>query len=69
MTTRSATFEATCPSCGQTVAVTASDADIRGASVAVTEKCQRCLGQFEAITDLSCLEWDDQCRTEVGRLG
>lgn len=69
MTTRLATFEATCPSCGQTVTVTAAEADIKGASVAVTEKCQRCLGQFEAITDLSCLEWDDQCVTEVGRLG
>ena len=69
MTTRLATFEATCPSCGQTVTVTAAEADIRGASVAVAEKCQRCLSQFEAITDLDCLEWDEQCKIEVGRLG
>ncbi|KHK02669.1 hypothetical protein [Desulfovibrio sp. TomC] len=69
MTTRTATFEATCPSCGQTVTVTAAETDIRDGSVAVAEKCQRCLGQFEAITDLSCLEWDDQCVAEVGRLG
>lgn len=69
MSTRTATFTATCPSCGQAVAVTAAEADIRDGTVAVTEKCQRCLGEFEAITDLDCLEWDDQCRTEVGRLG
>ncbi|MHC1790569.1 hypothetical protein [Solidesulfovibrio sp.] len=69
MSTRKATFEATCPACGQVVAVTAGEADIRDGSVAVTEKCQRCLGRFEAITDLSCLEWDEQCTTEVGRLG
>jgi len=69
MTTRSTTFEATCPSCGQAVTVTAAEANIRGGSVAVTEKCQRCLSEFEAITDLDCLEWDDQCKTEVGRLG
>lgn len=69
MTTRTTSFEAVCPSCGQAVTVTATQTDIRDGSVAVTEKCQRCLGQFEAITDLSCLEWDEQCVTEVGRLG
>ncbi len=27
------------------------------------------LNHIEAITDLDCLEWDEQCKIEVGRLG
>ncbi len=66
---RQAVFEATCPTCGEKTKVVAGEADIAGGKVSVTRECQRCLGAFEAITDLDCLEWDDQCRTEVGRFG
>ena len=44
-------------------------ATVADGKVSVAQQCQRCLGKFEAITDLDCLEWDDACKTEVGRFG
>lgn len=69
MTEKKATFTAVCPNCGEKVAVEATEADIADGKVSVAQQCQRCLGKFEAITDLDCLEWDDACKTEVGRFG
>ena len=69
MTEKTAKFTAVCPHCGEKVTVEAREADIAAGKVAVAQKCQRCLSQFEAITDLDCLEWDDACKTEVGRFG
>lgn len=62
-------FEAACPTCGEKMMVTASEADVVQGKVSVAQKCQRCLNAFEAISDLDCLEWDDQCKIEVGRFG
>jgi len=69
MTRKTARFESTCPACGEKVVVVASQDDIAADEVSVSRQCQRCLGRFEAITDLDCLEWDDQCKVEVGRFG
>ncbi|EFL51488.1 hypothetical protein DesfrDRAFT_1649 [Solidesulfovibrio fructosivorans JJ]] len=66
---KKAKFTAVCPSCGEKVTVEATEADIKGGKVAVARKCQRCLNQFEAITDLDCLEWDDACKTDISRFG
>ena len=69
MTNKKAKFESVCPSCGEKVLVVASPGDIVEDKVTVKESCQRCLNSFEAISDLDCLEWDDQCNLEIGRLG
>ncbi len=69
MSTKTATFETTCPTCGEKIRVVADEKQVADGKVSVPAKCQRCLGQFEAITDLDCLEWDDACKTEVGRFG
>jgi hypothetical protein len=69
MSAKTASFEAVCPHCGQAVTARASETDVAGGSVAVQETCQRCLGAFEAIAEVDCLEWDDQCTVEMRRLG
>lgn len=69
MSAKTASFEAVCPHCGQSVTATASSADVTAGSVSVKEKCQRCLGEFDAIAEADCLEWDDQCTVEMRRLG
>jgi len=66
---KKAKFTAVCPSCGEKVTVEATEADVKAGKVAVAQKCQRCLNEFEAITDLDCLEWDDACKTDISRFG
>ena len=46
----------------------AGEGDVAGRTVTVAGKCQRCLNAFEATSELDCLEWDDQCTLEIGRL-
>ncbi len=69
MTHEKAVFEATCPGCGEKIRVEAGRKDVAGSQARVETTCQRCLGRFEAIAELDCLEWDDACKTEIGRLG
>ena len=69
MPSEQAAFETTCPGCGEKVRVTVSREDVADGKAHAQAVCQRCLGRFEAITDLDCLEWDDACKTEVGRFG
>ncbi len=65
---KQAKFETTCPACGEKVVVVAGEGDVAGHTVTVAGKCQRCLNAFEATSELDCLEWDDQCTLEIGRL-
>ena len=62
-------FEAQCPSCGEKSMVAAGEEHIQGDKVSVRGKCPRCLSPYDAVAELDCLEWDDQCTMEVGRFG
>jgi len=69
MSKETAKFESICPSCGEKVSVVANQENIINNKVSVKQSCQRCLNSFEAISELDCLKWDDQCQSEIGRLG
>ena len=68
MAKQTATFETTCPNCGETVRVVAARDQVADGQARVPAACERCLSHFEATTDLDCLEWDEACTSEIGRL-
>ncbi len=69
MTKQTASFETTCPHCGETTRVVAGRDQVSDGKARVPAACERCLNRFEAVTELDCLEWDEACTTEIGRLG
>jgi hypothetical protein len=68
MSQKTAAFEAVCPHCGEKVKVVAESGHVAGDQARVPATCQRCLNPFEAAAELDCLEWDDACTSEIGRL-
>lgn len=68
MSKEKAAFDAVCPHCGGKVHVVAERENVAGGQAHVPAVCERCLTKFEATTALDCLEWDDACTSEIGRL-
>jgi hypothetical protein len=69
MGTKQARLEAECPNCGECFMTLVELDEATGETVNARCECPQCHSWFEMQAPLDCLEWDDDCNIERGRLG